>query len=133
MAINCNMTKTNIGNTNTEKYIKFNNKYYVINLNKLKEVCLKSSMYGGDTKEIEISQTYERQDNGEFELSGKLEHETKLIGHNQNDMMIYDIVKIMLVNILEYNSNSNQSFSPTLGISLSLNTLINWGIIEEVE
>lgn len=126
MKINFGMKK------NSDKYIKFNGKCYTINLEKLKEVCFSSAMNGGSTKEIEISQSYERQDNGEFELSGKLEHETKIIGNTQNDMVIYDIVKIMLVNILE-NNIDEESFFPTLSISLSLNTLIEWGIITEVE
>jgi hypothetical protein len=119
-------------NETEQKYMKFNGKVYVVNFKKLKEVCLNSSMDGGCTKEIEISQTYERQDNGEFELSGKLEHETKLVGSTQNDMIIYDIVKLMFINILENDSMEN-TFCPTLGTSLSLNTLINWGVIEEIE
>jgi hypothetical protein len=121
-----------IRNKNNDKYITFQGRTYLINFKKLKEVCLNSSNDGGSTKEIEISQSYERSENGEFELSGKLEHETKFIGNTQNDMIVYDIVKLMLITLLE-NNCLEESFQTTLGTCLSLNTLINWGVIEEIE
>lgn len=114
------------------KYIKFLGKTYALNLEKLKEVCFSSSLDGKGTKEIEISQAYERQDNGEFALSSKLEHETKMFGNTQNDMAVYDVVKLLLVSILETNAPEDDHFN-SLSLSLSINTLLSWGILEEIE
>lgn len=102
-------------------------KVYVLDLKKLKEVCLSASMDGGGTKEMEISNAYEAQPDGELVLASKIEHETKLSGNPQNDMMIYDIVKLMVERLL------NNADLDSFGDYLSFNTLVNWGIIIEVK
>ena len=71
-----------------DKYFLFNGRKFAINLERLKQVCLNSSMDGGSTKEIQISQSYEREDDGDWQAVSKLEHETKLIGNSQNDMIV---------------------------------------------
>ena len=111
--------------------IIFGGHNYSINLLKLKEVCLSSSNEGG-TKEIQIAQTYEMDDSGEFELQTKVEHETKTIGNAQNDMIIYDIVKILVISLLE-NTSTEQDFEITFGHQLAVNTLVSWGILEEID
>lgn len=115
-----------------DKYLSFNGKKYAVDLDVLKSICLTSSMDGGGTKEIEISQSYERNDDGDFELAAKLEHETKMIGNTQNDMIIYDIIKLMFVSLLD-NTIEEKNFYSSLSTSLSLNTLLKWGVIIEIE
>ena len=110
--------------------IKFGKHTYKINLLKLKEVCLSSSSEGG-TREVQIAQTYEMDESGEFELQTKVEHETKTIGNVQNDMIIYDIVKILIISLLE-NTNTEKEFEITFGLQLAVNTLLSWGILEEI-
>lgn len=110
--------------------VSFGGRNYAINLMKLKEVCLSSSKEGG-TKEIQIAQTYEMDETGEFELQTKVEHETKTIGNTQNDMIVYDIVKILIISLLENNS-TEQEFEATFGVQLAINTLLSWGILEEI-
>lgn len=112
------------------KYISFNGKTYAFNLARLKDVCLTSSSDGG-TKEMEISQAYEMQDNGEFSLSSRVEHETKISGNPQNDMIVYDIVKLLIVSLLE-NNVPEQDFAMDLGTAVAINTLISWGVLEEI-
>lgn len=118
-------------NFNSNKYFSFLGKKYSLNFNKLKEVCLSSSNDGGN-KEFEISQAYETDENGELKLSNKVEHETRIIGNQQNDMIVYDIVKLLIISLLE-NSNTEESFELDFGTCLTINTLIDWGIIYEVE
>lgn len=114
-----------------EKYITFKGNKYALNLDKLREVCLTSSTSGG-TSEFEISQAYEAREDGEFALASKVEHETKTTGNPQNDMIIYDIVKVLILSLLDNNTYENE-FEWTFGLSLTVNTLITWGILQEVE
>jgi hypothetical protein len=111
--------------------VKFNGYAYAINLDKLKEVCLSSSKEGA-TKEIQIAQTYEMDDTGELELQTKVEHETRTVGIPQNDMIVYDIVKILIISLLE-NTDTIKDFTITFGLQIALNTLLSWGILEKVD
>lgn len=114
-----------------DRFYEFNGHRYAFNLINLQKVCAPS---GEGVKQQEISQEYEMQENGEFSLSTKVEHETKTMGNigSANDMMTYDIVKIMIVELLENNSSEDE-FSMDMGTALALNTLISCGILEEIE
>ncbi len=114
-----------------KRKVHFGGHEYFINLTKLKEVCLSSSKDGG-TREIQIAQTYEMDETGEFGLQTKVEHETKTIGSTQNDMIIYDIVKLLILSLLENNS-TEQEFEMTFGLQIAINTLLAWGVLEEIK
>lgn len=114
-----------------EKYFSFNGKKYAFDLAKLKEVCLTSSK-DGVNKEVEISQAYEPNEEGDLVVSNKVEHETRIFGNQQNDMIIYDIVKVLVISLLE-NSESESAFTMDFGTCLTMNTLIHWGILIEVK
>ena len=81
---------------------------------------------------MEISQVYEVQEGGDFNLSSKVEHETKTIGNPQNDMIIYDIVKLLIVSLLDYNAPEGD-FDWPFSLTISVNTLLSWGVLEELE
>lgn len=117
--------------TQNGKYIAFNGKKYALNLERLKEVCLTpSSEYGG--KEMEITQVYEPDSSGDFAISSRVEHETKVNKTPQNDMIVYDIVKLIIISLLE-NENSEAEFQYDFGTAFAINTLLSWGILEEKE
>lgn len=118
-------------NNKEQKYYYFSGKKYYFDLEKIKEICLTSSNSAGN-KEYEISQAYEADDDGNLKISSKVEHETKIIGNQQNDVIIYDIVKLMIVSLLE-NGQEEKNFSLDMGTCLTLNTLIHWGILKEIE
>lgn len=111
-------------------YFEIFGKKYAFNLEKMREICLKSSENGG-TQELEIAQSYDVQEDGDFSLSSKVERETKVIGNPQNDMIMYDLVKIFIVSLLENTSSSEDDLD--FGTILSINTMIDWGLIYEVE
>ena len=71
-------------------------------------------------------------ENGELNMSSKVEHETKGNGNQQNDMIVYDVVKMLLVSLLE-NDKTEDNFEYDFGTTFALNTLISWGVITEVE
>ena len=120
-----------IFNNENKKYVSFGKYTYSLNLVKLKEICLSSSSEGG-IKEIQIAQTYEANSNDELELMTKVEHETKTIGNAQNDMIIYDIVKILIISLLE-NTETEKNMEITFGTQIAINTLLSWGILENID
>jgi len=111
------------------KYFSFCGKKYVLNLMKLKEICLTPPSKDGNN-ELEISQAYEADDNGELRLSSKVEHETRTFGTSQNDVIVYDFVKLLIISLLEYNGSEEVS---DLGTMVTINTLIYWGILEIID
>lgn len=111
-------------------FVVFGNYTYRLNFEKLKEVCLTSSK-DCTQKEIEITQNYQLDDDDELNIVEKTEHEVKMLGNSQNDMIIYDIFKLLLVSLLENDSTINE-FKPTFGTSLAINTLIGWGVLEKI-
>ena len=117
--------------TQRSKYVAFNGKKYALNLERLKDVCLTPpSEYGG--KEIEITQVYEPDNTGDFAITSKVEHETKINKTPQNDMIVYDIVKLIIISLLE-NNNTEADFQNDFGTAFAINTLLSWGILEEKE
>ena len=115
---------------NKDKHIKFAGKIYAINLEKFKEVCTPPASDLG-TREYEITQVSEADDRGEFALQSKVEHETKGAGNPQNDMIVYDVVKMLIVSLLE-NDKTQHDFDYDFGTALAINTLLSWGVIEEL-
>lgn len=112
------------------KFIKFSGRTYVLNLEKFREVCTPTASDLG-TREYEITQVYEADGRDDFSLQSKVEHETKGAGNPQNDMIVYDVVKMLLLSLLE-NDKSEKGFEYDFGTTFALNTLLNWGVIEEI-
>lgn len=111
--------------------VTFGDYTYKLNLENLKKVCLTASSEGG-TKEIQIAQTYELDDiNDTLNLTQKIEHETKTLGNTQNDMIIYDIVKLLIISLLE-KDQTKKEFELTFGTQIAINTLVEWGILEKI-
>lgn len=114
----------------TDEYISFKGKRYALNLEKFKEVCTPTPSEFGP-REYEVSQVYESDDNGEFSLQSKVEHETKSAGNQQTDMIVYDVVKMLVLSILENDKTENEH-DWDLGTSVAINTLLHWGVLEEL-
>lgn len=115
---------------NYEKFISFNGKKYAFNLERLKEVSLTPSSENG-AREIEITQVYEPDGGGDYTISSRVEHETKVSKTPQNDMIVYDFVKLLIISLLE-NEGVEENFQYDFGTTLAINTLLSWGILEEI-
>lgn len=113
-----------------EKYIIFKGYTYVIDLTRLREVCLIAS---GDigSKEVQIVQTYDVSDIDTIGLSQKIEHETKTLGGNIN-AMIYELIKLMVITLIE-NNDTTKDFEPTFGMAFAINTLVDWGVLKKID
>ena len=114
----------------TPTLIAFLDRTYALNLDKLKEICM--TPLQGNQKEQEIVQTYEADDAGDFTISQKIERETRNNANQQNDMLLYDFVKTLMLSILDDNTENVSFTNMPVGLSLSINTLLTWGILEEL-
>ena len=113
----------------TNKYISFKGKKYAFNLERIKEVCLTSSLEHSG-REMEITNVYEPSGDGDYIISSKVEHETKVNKTPQNDMIVYDFVKLLMLVLLE-DDTIESDYQNTLGTTIAINTLRSWGILEE--
>lgn len=111
------------------KYITFAGKKYTFDFTKLKEACLISDNQKNNEKEI--TEAYERDDDGNIAMSSKIIREVKTPGNSQNDMIIYDIIKLFIIRLME-NTLLEHEFEPDFSTSLAFNTLINWGFLKEI-
>ena len=114
------------------KYITFKGKRYAIDFEAFKRMCLPTNKDLGGTREYEISQVYELGEDGDLSLSSKVEHETKSSTNQQNDMIVYDVIKMLIVSLLE-NNGTEKDFEYDFGTAFALNTLISIGVVVEVE
>ena len=114
---------------NGDYYITVDGKSYAFDLKAIEKFCLKSS--GEKDVENEITETYERDDDG-LAISGKIVREIKTNGNPQNDMIIYDIIKLFIIRLLD-NASTMGELQVDFSTSLALNTLIKWKLLVEVE
>ena len=110
----------------------YKGKRYAIDFEAFKRMCLPTNKDLGGTREYEISQVYELGEDGDLNLSSKVEHETKSSTNPQNDMIVYDVIKMLIVSLLE-NNGTEKEFEYDFGTAFALNTLISIGVVVEVE
>lgn len=120
---------------NMSYVVTFNREKYALDLKKLKEICLASS--GQKENETELTEGYEiNPETNMMEMSTKLIREVKTNGNPQNDMIIYDIVKLFIGVLLENGSDycgENENEPMDSATALAFNTLIQWGLLIKVE
>ena len=46
-------------------------------------------------------------------------------------MIVYDFVKLLIISLLE-NEGVEENFQYDFGTTLAINTLLSWGILEEI-
>lgn len=112
------------------KYVKFNGRSYAFDFNRMVEVCSLTSR-DPQKDEIEISNVYDRDEEGEYYVSQKVEREMKRGTNSQCEMMCYDVIKLMMMSLIGDEVPEN-AFAWTMGTSLSFNTLFNLGILIEI-
>lgn len=121
---------------NKNYIITYHGKCYAIDLDVLQKVCLISD--NQKAKETEIYERYEKGDNGDFDIVSKETKEMKGSGNPQNDMIIYDIVKLLISALLSNNTIALDEDEEEIEIpmdfatALAFNTCIKCGILVEV-
>lgn len=126
--------KTDIFNPQNENgyLLTYNGKRYAFDIEKIKSICLVSSTQKDG--ETEITEVYGGEGHEDMELSSKIVRENRTQGNTQNDVIIYDMVKLFIVRLLE-NTEVVNEYPMTLDFSTSiaLNTMLKWGLLIEVE
>jgi hypothetical protein len=64
-------------------------------------------------------------------MTSRVEHETKVNKNPQNDLIIYEIVKLLILSLLE-NNNIEDGFKFDFSTAFAVNTLLSWGVLEEL-
>lgn len=122
--------------------ITYKKKKYAFDLEAIKKLCFLSDAQKG--KETEIIESYSKNGMGILELVSKDTKEVKGSGNPQNDMIIYDIVKLLMTALLANSTNpqlpydeddeeSEVDFIMDFSTALSFNTCIMCGILVEVK
>ena len=117
---------------NKELYpITFAGRRYRLNIKKINEFCFVSS--GKTGKESEITEAYESDESDEFHLTSKINREIKTAGNPQEDMIVYDFVKSLVMRIIDDEAKVTATANDIdFGFALAFNTLLSEGMIEEI-
>ena len=107
-----------------------NDTKYAVDIQAIKDFCLVGK--DENLREHELTESYEWDDEvNEMQITNRITRDVKG-GNEQNDMIVYDLVKLFLIRLLDNASPSNE-FDMDFSTSLALNTLIKFGMVVEVK
>lgn len=108
-----------------EYYFTVGEKKYAFDLLKIKEVC-----YNGTESDREITEGYENSNDGKgLTMVNKIIREYKSNNNDQNSMIIYDVVKLLILKLLD---GEDLEIESNIGLNFALNTCLREGIIIEL-
>lgn len=112
------------------KYFVIFGKPYAINMSAVRKYCLGDITESGRKCDIEITSGYEMSDDVDKNLvqTSKIIREVKSDNDSQYNLLVWDIVKSFLMNLLE----SVDGFTFSFSNALAFNTLVKEGILVEV-
>lgn len=113
-----------------KRYFSYNGRTFYIDIDKIIEFCLKSE--DKSVRDSEITEGYEKltDESNVLTLTSRVIRENTGTSNPQNDMITYDIFKMILSIILGQDASSN----PELNVSyiIAFNTLMQMGVIVEI-
>ena len=115
--------------TGQNNYIKFKGVSYAFDLDAIKNACLISGDQNG--KETEVTEAYETDDDNNLSLASKIVRDIKSTGNPQNDMIIYDVVKLFIIRLID-NTQTEREFDMDFSTALAINTLLKWGMLIKI-
>ncbi len=106
-----------------------------VDIDKFTKICLTSD--NEKSKDIEITEGYEKDDNGSMTQTSKIIREINSQGNMQNDTIRYDLVKTLLSVILDkkvmnFGTIENETMYD-FSFNIAFNTLLKEGIIYEIK
>ena len=104
-------------------FLTLNDRKYAFNIKKIQDVC-----FVENESDREITEGFEHNGN-ELAMTSKIIREYRSNSNDQNSMIVYDVVKLLILKILESDSTA---FNDNLGLIVALNTCIDMGIIYEI-
>lgn len=113
-----------------KRYFSYNGRTFYIDIDKIIEFCLKSE--DKSVRDSEITEGYEKltEESNVLTLTSRVIRENTGTSNPQNDMITYDIFKMILSIILGQDAASN----PEMNVSyiIAFNTLMQMGVIVEI-
>lgn len=111
--------------------LTFAGKRYRLNINRINEYCFTSNRR--QDADREITEAYETDENGEFRMISRINREITDAGGNQDDMIMYDFIKVITVKLLDSGVKTGANETDVdFGFALAFNTLLSEGMIEEI-
>ena len=112
------------------KYFNVFGKLYAINMSAVRKYCLGDITESGRKCDIEITSGYEMSDDVDKNLvqTSKIMTKVKSDKDSQYNLLVWDIVKSFIMNLLE----SVDGFTFSFSNALAFNTLVKEGILVEV-
>lgn len=111
------------------------NRKWGVDIDKFTKLCLTSDTE--KSKDTEITEGYEKDDNGDMHQVSKIIREVNSQGNIQNDTIRYDLIKTLLSVVLEKKVMSFGTVENELqydfSFNIAFNTLLNAGIIYEIK
>jgi hypothetical protein len=111
------------------------NRKWGVDIDKFTKICLTSD--NEKSKDTEITEGFEKDDNGNITQTSKIIREVNSQGNMQNDTIRYDLFKTLLSIILDKKVMSFGSLENELkfdfSFNVAFNTLIKEGIIYEIK
>ena len=111
-------------------YISYNNRTYYIDVEKIIEFCLKSE--NKNVRDSEITEGYEKltEESNVLTLTSRVIRENTGTSNPQNDMITYDIFKMLLSVLLGQEATSNPEFN--VSYAIAFNTMMEMGLLIEI-
>lgn len=108
--------------------IEFSGKKYILDIDAIMKWCLNSN--NTPTKETEINEGYDTNDDGELVMLTKVIRESKA-GNIQDDTVRYDFIKILLTPFLG-EIMTMEDITESFSYTMLFNTLIKMGFLVEI-
>ena len=127
----------NLLNKDNEQKFFFtpDNRKWGVDVDRFTKMCLTSD--NEKSKDTEITEGYEKDDNGSMTQVSKIIREVNSQGNMQNDTIRYDLIKTLLSVVLDkkvmnFGSIENE-VQYDLSFNIAFNTLLKAGIIYEIK
>ena len=122
-------------NKEDQVYFVADGRKWGVDIDKFTKMCLTSD--NEKSKDTEITEGYEKDDNGSMTQVSKIIREVNSQGNMQNDTIRYDLIKTLLSVILDKKIMSFGSLENELmydfSFNIAFNTLLKAGIIYKME
>ena len=110
------------------------NRKWGVDIDKFTKMCLTSD--NEKSKDTEITEGYEKDDNGDMRQVSKIIREVNSQGNMQNDTIRYDLVKTLLSVVLSKTVMNfgclDNELQYDFSFNIAFNTLVKTGIIYEI-
>ena len=111
------------------------NRKWGVDIDKFTKICLTSD--NEKSKDTEITEGYEKDDNGNFTQTSKIIREVNSQGNMQNDTIRYDLFKTLLSIILDKKVMNfgclENEVQYDFSFNVAFNTLVKEGILYEIK